>query len=238
MPPGGLQGGSASPAPPGDGAVVSLGRAQSTFTEVETQPFEHGTYGKWDKFKSNTGGRARKPVTKPDVLIRKPKFNPSRYVQKHKERVTENALKRREMLATGTLEPQLELEERVLELEERQKIKLNKKKIRWDTAVVTDMLKRIVRTENMKLNALEDALHAAIKVGTPPAQLEAVRGSIQTIRRRIADVREALAFVSKTGWQNDLARLLVSSWTPLEKFLLEAQLLHKDDSYLQDDTPW
>ena len=34
-----------------------------------------------------------------------------------------------------------------------------------DSAVVTDMLKRIVRTENMKLNALEDALHAAIKVG-------------------------------------------------------------------------
>ena len=61
--------------------------------------------------------------------------------------------------------------------------------------------------------------------------------TVQTIRRRIADVREALAFVSKTGWQNDLARLLVSSWT-LETFLLEAQLLHKDDSYLQDDTPW
>ena len=56
-------------------------------------------------------------------------------------------------------------------------------------------------------------------MGTPPAQLEAVRGSIQTIRRRIADVREALAFVSKKGWKNDIARLLISSHTPLEKYV-------------------
>lgn len=49
---------------------------------------------------------------------------------------------------------------------------------------------------------------------------------------------EALAYVNVKGWQQDLVRLLVSSYTPLEKFLLDAEALQKDDVFLQDDTPW
>ena len=231
--------GTPSPAPPTQMSEVQLARTDTTFTEPEALPFEHGTCGKWDKFNSETW-RARPTVETPKVLQpgRKPKFNPSRYVQKHKDKVVEKALRRLELIESGTLEPQLELPERIFDPEEHQKVTKHKKKIKWVSAVVQDLLKRVVRTENMKLTSLEEELHLEIRKGTQPAMLKGTRESIQTIRRRIADLREALAYVNVKGWQQDLVRLLVSSHTPLEQFLLDVEALREDDAMLQDDTPW
>lgn len=186
----------ASPAPPTTMADLHLARMETTFTEPEVLAFQHSTAThKWEKFQGvmengkTSTWRPRPKVDKPPALLLKPKFNPSRYVQKHKDKVTENALRRREMIETGIIEPQLLHPERILNPEEHQKVKKKKPKIKWVSAIVQDLLKRVVRTENLKLTALENELHLEIRKGTAPALLKDVRESIQTIRRRIADLR-------------------------------------------------
>jgi len=115
-------------------------------------------------------------------------------------------------------------------------------KPRWATRSVLVMLRDILSTEDSKLKALETQLHRAsedlARSGAQVYTLDGYRQSIQKIRRRIADLREAVAYVKKDTWLKDITRLLISSAVPLDKFLADAEGLKADGKYLTDDMPW
>jgi hypothetical protein len=210
---------------------------------VGDMPFLEGTWGKWNKFQSESGGRARRKIPTPAILQRKPKFSAIKYVTKKQNADVEAALQRAKIAAAGIAEIERPMEERRVPAEaarhRRSKIKTKSK---WTTRAVQNMLKDILSTEDSKLRALETQLHRAsedlARSGAAVYTLDSYRQSIQKIRRRIADLREATAFVKKETWLKDITRLLISSAVPLDKFLDDAQRLKDDGKFLIDDLPW
>lgn len=224
-------------------ALVAAGQTWTPHKKVGDREFAHGTWGKWDKFGSHSSHRPRQSVAVPQILKRKPKFNAYKYVTKQQHDAVNTAVERAQLNAKGIFEIQRPIKERQLHAEEdRHRASKIKVKPRWNTRTVLVMLKDILSTEDSKLRALETQLHRAsedlARSGAQVYTLDSYRQSIQKIRRRIADLREAVAYVKKDTWLKDITRLLISSAVPLDKFLCDAEGLKADGKYLIDDMPW
>lgn len=228
---------------PLEDALIHVDETWTPHKIVGDRDFMHGTWGKWDKFNSNSSHRKRVPIPTPAILKRKPKFNAYKYVTKKHHQAVNDAVNRAELKAAGIFEVERPIKDRQLKGEaDRHRASRVKVKPRWATRSVLVMLRDILSTEDSKLKALETQLHRAsedlARSGAQVYTLDGYRQSIQKIRRRIADLREAVAYVKKDTWLKDITRLLISSAVPLDKFLADAEGLKADGKYLTDDMPW
>lgn len=224
-------------------ALIQVDQTWTPHKIVGDRTFMHGTWGKWGKFNSDSSHRRRLPVPTPAILKRKPKFNAYKYVTKKHHQAVNAAVKRAELKAAGIYEVERPIKDRQLKGEaDRHRASRIKEKPRWATRSVLVMLRDILSTEDSKLKALETQLHRAsedlARSGAQVYTLDGYRQSIQKIRRRIADLREAVAYVKKDTWLKDITRLLISSAVPLDKFLADAEGLKADGKFLIDDMPW
>ena len=65
------------------------------------------------------------------------------------------------------------------------------------------------------------------------------RGFIKKVRQRISDLREAVSFVRKPTWREDLKSLRVggTQGIPLDDFLTVTKQIVEEDAAIVDDTP-
>jgi hypothetical protein len=127
---------------------------------------------------------------------------------------------------------------------ERTRAQRIRDKHKWDTAEVLALLEGAIRTEGYKLQALDQLLldiTQGRRANEPTVQQKVVptRGFIKKVRQRISDLREAVSFVRKPTWREDLKSLRVggTQGIPLDDFLTVTKQIVEEDAAIVDDTP-